>query len=61
MPEHETIYLPITEEDGLTLQKIIINEIHRAKAKGFSELNESLTRVNIALQHSLSIATEKGE
>jgi len=61
MPEHETIYLPITEEDGYVLQRIIIDSISRARSLGFDETSEALTRVNIALQHSLSIATEKGE
>jgi len=61
MPEPETIYLPISEDDGYILQKIIINNLDKAKASGFTELSEVLTRVNIALQHSLSIATEKGE
>tara|TARA_Y100000593_G_C4268220_1_gene315944 strand:- start:1015 stop:1257 length:243 start_codon:yes stop_codon:yes gene_type:complete len=61
MPEHDTIYLPITEEDGYVLQRIIIDSIARARSLGFDETSETLTRVNIALQHSLSIATEKGE
>ncbi len=61
MPEHDTIYLPITEEDGYVLQRIIIDSIARARSLGFNETSETLSRVNIALQHSLSIATEKGE
>ena len=61
MPEHYTIYLPITEEDGYVLQRIIIDSIARARSLGFNETSETLSRVNIALQHRLSIATEKGE
>ena len=61
MPEHDTIYLPITEEDGYALQKIIINEITKARTLNFTETLATLTRINLALQHSLSIASEKGD
>tara|TARA_Y100000593_G_C4276486_1_gene320346 strand:+ start:147 stop:398 length:252 start_codon:yes stop_codon:yes gene_type:complete len=59
MPE-DTIYIPITEDDGFVLQKIIIDNISRARSLGFTETSETLTRVNIALQHALSAASEKG-
>ena len=59
MPE-DTVYIPITEEDGYLLQKILIDNIAKARSVGFSETVETLTRVNIALQHSLSAASEKG-
>jgi hypothetical protein len=61
MPEPDTIYLPITEEDGYALQKIITNEITKAKALNFTETLAMLTRINLALQHGLSIALEKGD
>ena len=60
MPE-DTIYIPITEEDGFVLQRIVIDNISRARSLGFSETVETLTRVNIALQHALSAASEKGD
>jgi hypothetical protein len=59
MPE-DTVYIPITEEDGYLLQKVLIDIIAKARSVGFSETVETLTRVNIALQHSLSAASEKG-
>ena len=60
MPE-DTLYIPITEEDGYVLQKIIIGEIDRARFMGFKETKDVLTRINIALQHSLAAAQDKGE
>ena len=59
MPE-DTVYIPITEEDGFVLQRILIDNISRARSLGFTETSETLTRVNIALQHALSAASEKG-
>ena len=59
MPE-DTVYIPITEEDGYLLQRILIDSISRARSLGFAETSETLTRVNIALQHALSAASEKG-
>ena len=59
MPE-DTVYIPITEEDGFVLQRILIDSISRARSLGFAETSETLTRVNIALQHALSAASEKG-
>ena len=59
MPE-DTVYIPITEEDGFVLQKILIDNISKARSLGFTETSETLTRVNIALQHALSAASEKG-
>ncbi len=61
MPEEDTLYIPITEEDGYVLQKIIISEIERSRSMGFTETKDVLTRINIALQHSLAAAQEKGE
>ena len=61
MPEEDTLYIPITEEDGYVLQKIIISEIDRTRVLGFTETKDTLTRINIALQHSLAAAQEKGE
>tara|TARA_Y100000310_G_scaffold200154_1_gene200163 strand:- start:2740 stop:2982 length:243 start_codon:yes stop_codon:yes gene_type:complete len=61
MPEEDTLYIPITEEDGYVLQKIIISEIDRTRVMGFTETKDTLTRVNIALQHSLAAAQDKGE
>ena len=60
MPE-DTLYIPITEEDGYVLQRIIIGEIERSRSMGFIETKDVLTRINIALQHSLAAAQEKGE
>ena len=60
MPE-DTLYIPITEEDGYVLQRIIIGEIERSRFMGFTETKDTLTRINIALQHSLAAAQEKGE
>ena len=60
MPE-DTIYIPITEEDGFVLQRVLIDSISRARSLGFTETSETLTRVNIALQHALSAASEKGD
>ena len=60
MPE-DTLYIPITEEDGYVLQKIIISEIDRTRVLGFTETKDTLTRINIALQHSLAAAQDKGE
>ena len=60
MPE-DTVYIPITEEDGYALQSILIDNIAKARSLGLTETSEILTRVNIALQHVLSAATEKGE
>ena len=59
MPE-DTIYIPITEEDGFVLQRVVIDNISKARSLGFTETSETLTRVNIALQHALSAASEKG-
>ena len=61
MPEEDTLYIPITEEDGYVLQRIIIGEIERSRSMGFVETKDVLTRINIALQHSLAAAQEKGE
>jgi len=61
MPEEDTLYIPITEEDGYVLQKIIISEIDRTRVMGFTETKDTLTRINIALQHSLAAAQDKGE
>ena len=61
MPEEDTLYIPITEEDGYVLQKIIISEIDRTRVMGFTETKDVLTRINIALQHSLAAAQDKGE
>jgi len=61
MPEEDTLYIPITEEDGYVLQRIIISEIDRTRVMGFTETKDTLTRVNIALQHSLAAAQDKGE
>ena len=61
MPEEDTLYIPITEEDGYVLQKIIISEIDRVRVLGFTETKDTLTRINIALQHSLAAAQDKGE
>ena len=61
MPEEDTLYIPITEEDGYVLQKIIISEIDRSRVMGFTETKDTLTRINIALQHSLAAAQDKGE
>tara|TARA_Y100001951_G_scaffold92885_1_gene88067 strand:- start:467 stop:709 length:243 start_codon:yes stop_codon:yes gene_type:complete len=61
MPEEDTLYIPITEEDGYVLQKIIISEIDRTRVLGFTETKDTLTRINIALQHSLAAAQDKGE
>ena len=61
MPEEDTLYIPITEEDGYVLQRIIISEIERSRSMGFVETKDVLTRINIALQHSLAAAQEKGE
>ena len=58
MPEPDTIYLPITEDDGYGLQKIIISLCACNPPRNTLEM---LTRINLALQHSLSIATEKGD
>tara|TARA_R110002020_G_scaffold11177_1_gene42358 strand:+ start:280 stop:519 length:240 start_codon:yes stop_codon:yes gene_type:complete len=60
MPE-DTLYIPITEEDGYVLQRIIIGEIERSRSMGFIETKDVLTRINIALQHSLAAAQDKGE
>ena len=60
MPE-DTLYIPITEEDGYVLQRIIIGEIERSRFMGFTETKDVLTRINIALQHSLAAAQDKGE
>ena len=60
MPE-DTLYIPITEEDGYVLQRIIIGEIDRSRLFGFTETKDTLTRINIALQHSLAAAQDKGE
>ena len=61
MPEEDTLYIPITEEDGYVLQKIIISEIDRTRVMGFTETKDTLTRINLALQHSLAAAQDKGE
>tara|TARA_R100001244_G_scaffold33290_1_gene31180 strand:+ start:232 stop:474 length:243 start_codon:yes stop_codon:yes gene_type:complete len=61
MPEEDTLYIPITEEDGYVLQRIIISEIDRTRVMGFTETKDTLTRINIALQHSLAAAQDKGE
>tara|TARA_R110000751_G_scaffold80303_1_gene162128 strand:- start:404 stop:646 length:243 start_codon:yes stop_codon:yes gene_type:complete len=61
MPEEDTLYIPLTEDDGYVLQKIIIGEIDRARFMGFKETKDVLTRINIALQHSLAAAQDKGE
>jgi hypothetical protein len=60
MPE-DTLYIPITEEDGYVLQRIIIGEIERSRSMRFIETKDVLTRINIALQHSLAAAQDKGE
>ena len=54
MPE-DTIYLPITEDDAYTLQEILIGQIDHARYMRFHERREALVRVNVALQHSLSL------
>ena len=61
MPEEDTLYIPITEEDGYVLQKIIISEIDRSRSMGFTRIKDVLTRINLALQHSLAAAQDKGE
>ena len=61
MPEEDTLYIPITEEDGYVLQKIIISEIDRTRVLWFTETKDTLTRINIALQHSLAAAQDKVE
>ena len=61
MPEEDTLYIPITEEDGYVLQRIIISEIDRTRVMGFTKTKDTLTRINIALQHSLAAAQDKGE
>ena len=61
MPEEDTLYIPLTEDDGYVLQKIIIGEIDRARFMGFTETKDTLVRVNIALQHSLAAAQDKGD
>jgi len=61
MPEEDTLYIPITEEDGYVLQRIIIGEIDRSRSMGFTRIKDVLTRINLALQHSLAAAQDKGE
>jgi hypothetical protein len=61
MPEEDTLYIPITEDDGYVLQRIIIGEIERSRSMGFKETKDVLTRINIALQHSLAAAQDKGD
>ena len=61
MPEEDTLYIPITEEDGYVLQRVLIDHIAKARSLGFTKTSETLTRVNIALQHSLAAAQDKGE
>jgi len=60
MPE-DTLYLPITEDDAYTLQEVLIGQIDHARACLFQEKREALVRVNVALQHSLAAAQEKGQ
>ena len=61
MPEEDTLYIPITEEDGYVLQKFIISEIDRSRSMGFTRIKDVLSRINLALQHSLAAAQDKGE
>ena len=60
MPE-DTIYLPIKEDYAYNLQEILIGHIDHARYMRFHERREALVRVNVALQHSLAAAQEKGQ